>query len=740
MTVCLKCGAENPSTNEHCARCELPLPRGAGGTLLMGMGAQPSPKPSKADPDPSSEAVVANGVTPEAPPVLERGSSGAARDASPHGTLFGMAPSAPSSTEGGRVQRTLFGMPTPGAALPRKDDIGGSPAVAPRASASHGAARAAPPPPEPAPPLNAQRTLLGIAPSDLARALELARAAPPPSSQLEPALGNDVAPPPEPGAFEPVRNATTILGSAPPRALAASAPAQPESRAQPEATAQPESTAQPAVDGRAATQPLGASRVPVGGATPPFGSPAREPFDGQRESNPSDERAGGHARTQLGVALPGIAPIRGPIAAPGAAVAAPGAPTVMEDAPEAPPPSPSSLAPASDVLKGRLPKGALVLLGSGVVLLLAAAAFALLWKPRSPLAVALASDPAGNDRIDLICDTCPDGTRITLGAASAEVREQKAYLVPEKPLPLGESTVAFTIERPGTAPPERADVRLPPVEYRITPDTSTLGQDEPRVTLKIAAVPGTTVQLAGAPAVLDAAGNGSVAVDLGAELQGPASEVTNIERKIPYEIRSPTAQVYTGELRIAVGVTPLLLEAPGADTVTDMERFMVAGRTTKGATISVAGSPLRIDDEGRFAQLMSIDAIGETRVTVRAMRPGLAPRFVSFRLERVKDLAAAARRLGERALPLSRALADLDANLGRTVSVKGKVEEVRVDGHRKLVLLQASGDCEGRGCLIRLAYGGLRQVQRGATLTAIGRLQRAAGAVDVPELDVSLLL
>src|SRR5688572_11304786 len=37
MTACSKCGAENPDSNEFCARCEMPLPqRGVGATLTGG--------------------------------------------------------------------------------------------------------------------------------------------------------------------------------------------------------------------------------------------------------------------------------------------------------------------------------------------------------------------------------------------------------------------------------------------------------------------------------------------------------------------------------------------------------------------------------------------------------------------------------------------------------------------------------------------------------------------------------
>ena len=67
-----------------------------------------------------------------------------------------------------------------------------------------------------------------------------------------------------------------------------------------------------------------------------------------------------------------------------------------------------------------------------------------------------------------------------------------------------------------------------------------------------------------------------------------------------------------------------------------------------------------------------------------------------------------------------------------------------MDGHRTLLILSPEARCNGRACLVRLVYGGLRKLSRGDTITAIGRLQgvvpAAAGAGgDVPEVDVALL-
>jgi hypothetical protein len=353
----------------------------------------------------------------------------------------------------------------------------------------------------------------------------------------------------------------------------------------------------------------------------------------------------------------------------------------------------------------------------------------------------VSADPSGRDRIDVVCETCPDGTKLSLGPVTSEVRGQKAYLVIGEPLPLGESTLSFELQRPGEDS-DAVEVTLPPVEYRIKPDTSTLVGDQPRVTLDIQALPGSSVNIGGNPVSLDAAGRGQIAIDVAERLTGPASEVVSFEQGIAYAIQPPSGKSYSGELMVKIGVTPLILEAPGTDTITDMERFMLAGRTMKAAEVWVAGAAISVDASGRFAQLMSIDSVGETKVTVRASAPGLAPRFASFRLRRVKDLRAELDSLRRSALPLSGLAGNPDAKVGSLVLVSGKVEEVRVDGQRTFVIVASEEQCDGRFCLARLVYGGLRKLQRGMSVTAVGHLLGgvgAAGAEQVPEIEVSLL-
>jgi hypothetical protein len=443
-----------------------------------------------------------------------------------------------------------------------------------------------------------------------------------------------------------------------------------------------------------------------------------------------------HARTALGVAIPGIAPLRA-----GASQPAPAAqrPTRRLEETRL---QPDSISTPPLSLRAPMPRGAFVLLGSGLVLLIAAIAFALLWKGKKPLSVAISVDESGKDRIDILCQECPDGTLISLPNASAPISARKAYLTLADALPLGENHVTFGLQSPADPEPRSVELTLPPVEYRIRPNASTLVGDEPRLTLDISAITGSKVEIGGQPVALDASGHGEISVDVGAQLIGPASDVMTFEQAIAYSITPPSGKVYAGELATKISVTPLLLDAPGLDTVTNLERFMLAGRTAKGAELWVAGTAIAVDSQGRFAQLMSIDSVGETRVTVRATAPGLAPRFVSFRLQRVNSLDNEATVRRRTARPLAEVAGSIADHVGTTVVVSGRVEEVRIDGHRTLIVLQSDRECEGRACLARLVYGGLRKLARGEMITAVGRLQGAISAAggDVPEVDVSLLL
>lgn len=678
MMICSKCGAENAPGGKYCARCEMPLPHSGVGDTLTGNAKDPR----LTLPGAGGDSTLAAPRNPDHPAVA----GAPTRVATPARFREPKEPEARAAKGKPGLQQTLLGV-APQFAL--------SPAAAPQERRGADAG---------------QRTLIGVPPQG--SGAEPATAHTHPNISAAAARESPgAAPAAAGGAFQPVRTPATILGGTIPieRPQPSSSGANSALQPQPD-EARTTATAPKALE-QTALAPPDASGLPRQPAAP--------------------------VKTALGVALPGIAPLR-----PGVAAAPPPVPPTRPQL-EATQLQPDAMTSTAFGAAGspRIPRSALVLLISGAVLLISAGLFAVLWKGSSPLSAVVSADPSGKDRIDIVCQSCPDGARISLGDAHTEVHQQKAYLLLEQALPLGQNELRFGLELPGASERKTVAVTLPALEYRIQPDTSGLSGDPPSLTLRLQALPGSSAIIGGQAIALDASGQGEVAIDVKDQLVGPATEIVTFDRAVPYAISAPSGKRHEGELKVKIAVTPLMVEAPGSDTVTDGDRFMLAGRTTKGAEIWVAGSPLSVSSAGRFAQLMSIDSVGETHVTVRALQAGLAPRFVSFRLRRVADLRAELDALKNTAVPLSKVTSDVDAHVGHTVWASGKVEQVRIDGHRTVLMLTSDQDCGGRLCLARLLYGGLRKVERGAKVSAVGRVVRKVGAgpESAPEIEVSLL-
>src|SRR5688572_15740833 len=110
MTVCLKCGAENPLSSKYCARCEMPLPNsGAGETLSGGTG---KPVTVRGGAGFAGRAAPV-AVTPGTGTAPERTPAGVPGVAAPPSTLAGVAPlveHAKGQPPAPLPQQTLFGI------------------------------------------------------------------------------------------------------------------------------------------------------------------------------------------------------------------------------------------------------------------------------------------------------------------------------------------------------------------------------------------------------------------------------------------------------------------------------------------------------------------------------------------------------------------------------------------------------------------------------------------------------
>ncbi len=514
-----------------------------------------------------------------------------------------------------------------------------------------------------------------------------------------------------------------------------------------------------------------APQYPQHGAAPPYATQMQYPAPQQAPGAApnvdygatvvgvgSPDQYGGRAalpaqpHTLTGVAHPGIAPVD-----PGVARPVPNSPPLPQyvapppqyvaPPPQYAPPGPVSVpgAPTSsrrigadrindrDNLKLRKPKrafpvGALIAIISAVALLGAALLAVFLYDSRGALAAQVALDGEGKERLELTCDKCGDDALARHAGQTARFKNHRAALVLSRPLAIGDNHLELELER---SPGKREKVELTvPVEYRVHGDTSALDDKEPRLRVRIQAVPGTTVVVDGRPVVLNADGTGSADVDVSSAIRGQEPNVRPLERRIPYTISPPRSPTHSGEVAVQLGVTPLTIDAPGESIVIDSPTFVLAGRTFKGGNVSVEGRPITVDNFGKFAQMMNVSTAGETTITVRAWAGSHAPRLVPIRIRRVENLSsevAAARAQG--AASYAGISVEPNNKRGTPVVLDGSVLEARTENFATVMLLDVKSGCTSSPCLAKVTYGAKALVTSGDAVVAVGRV---SGGVDGP--------
>jgi hypothetical protein len=590
-------------------------------------------------------------------------------------------------------------------------------------------------PPVAAPSL--KQTMLGISPRSVPAERPVPKAEPPPN------LSSAV----------PLARAGTLLGMQSPFGAAAPATAEPDPPPQLSASTLA------AVPGKAAGNlkqtMLGYAAPGVSGApraSPPVAHPAatpstqtpppgnlggtlvyanQPPADAGPEPGPPEAMQPGPPRglnyqqTMLGVARPGIAPLQ-----PGKPVKAfvPNARPAEPPRPVAAPVAPNSglVSNAKPLKRGR-PRGAMVLIGVAGALAVTAGVVAFLWEAPRPMRAEVILDDRGNEALALTCDDCVDGTVVSIAAAKATFTGKKAQLSLVKPLDVGSNKQVVSVHRPGIGRDEEVVLTVA-IDYRVRGVLTSLAEDPPKLKVAVQATPGAAAVVDGKPVTLDGTGKGEYSLDVSKELEGPADTILPFEKKLPYVITPSGGEPKTGEVTLRFGIVPLRVYAPGDSIVLEGETFMLSGRTLTDGRITVAGRPITVDAEGRFAQLMNVSSVGETTIVVRAESKDHAPRLVRARVKRVTSLRDEASTFRQSAVSDYATIA-ADPRKGEAVVLDGEVMEARLDGEETVLLLDAKKGCAEQPCLARIVYGGRFDTKKGATISAYGR---AHGSVDGP--------
>ena len=485
---------------------------------------------------------------------------------------------------------------------------------------------------------------------------------------------------------------------------------------------------------------------------------------------PSAQQLPPQHRTMLGVAVPGIAPVHEPapdplrgrpmlgtlvgIAAPGIAPTG-AAPSVMP-APAPPPPpivpapaplqhEPLPMRPVVQVKKGGVPAIAVVGIVAALVLATGGAVAFFALRSGPGLTAQPQLDESGKESLRIQCESCADGTTVTLGASTATVANKTALLALPAPLRIGDNELALTLDRPAAGRDETVKVHVP-VAYRVKADLTTLAAHPPAVTVRVEAAPGAEVTVDGKPLALDPSGLAAYPIDVTSEVDGPSDDQKTIDRKIPFTVKTKKdAAVENGQLVVRSAVAPLHLDAPGLALYTDHAQTTVAGLTKPGGTITVDGQGVAVDPQGHFGPVrIDLPPSGAKTLAIVANAPPLAPRTARVTVTRVPSLDGAAAALDARSpLALDAFAADPGASAGKLVVVDGEVIEVRASGGHTTLVVEEKKACTGGACVVRVSHGDELKASRGDGIRVYGRLLGAVAVganKGVPDIEGELVL
>jgi hypothetical protein len=439
-------------------------------------------------------------------------------------------------------------------------------------------------------------------------------------------------------------------------------------------------------------------------------------------------------KTMMGIARPGIAPMNPGIQKAHAGPSEP-APVLGRPPPTAENRAPEQLdaeAPAGIPRPFRIPTVAAVAMVGAAALFTAAVVALLLYRSRGTIMAQVAADAEGHEALALTCAGCSDGSRVRLSGREAKFLGTHASLALAEPLRVGDNRVTVELERrPGRS--ETVELNVP-VDFRVRADTASLTQAPPRVTVRVEATPQSAVVVDGKPLALVAGATGSATgaaeLDVSRQVTGMSPVLATLEREIPYVVTPPNGTPTSGQVKVRVGVTPLVVQAPGSSIVIETATFVLAGHTAKDASVSVEGRPITVDGSGAFAQMMSVSALGETTVTVRADAKDQAPRLVPVKVRRVQSLAAEAAAIRTRAATAYAAIEKAsDAERGLSVALDGTVVESRAESFTTVLLLDVKNGCATPPCLARVAVGEKLALKEGSSVSVFGAV---TGSVNGP--------
>jgi hypothetical protein len=443
---------------------------------------------------------------------------------------------------------------------------------------------------------------------------------------------------------------------------------------------------------------------------------------------PADAGGSGAARlpsaykTMLGVARPGIAPLN-----PGQVKSTPPpGPRAYNTAPSWPPPPAQAPGDAPVSSRPRPQRrisitATLAMVLAAMLLATAVIAFVML-RGRGSVSARASLDGKGREMLELSCAECPDGTKTWIDSSPVSFRSGKAALPLSTPLKVGENPLVIVLERPGRS---REEIALSiPIEFRVRASTDELAQESPKISVVASALQGTKLEVDGKPVSPGSNGAMRFDYDVGEELTGPEPTVKTLERSVAYKAISTGGTVQDGRVEIRIGITPLIVDAPGTSIVVGSPEVVLAGRTAPGAVLKIGTDSVSLDPEGRFVSKKALQP-GDNKFVVRSTLKDHAPRLVEVSVRRSDNLnrdATQARATAQ--TTYADVLKTGEGAIGRSVALEGELFDLRHDGYSSVLLVDVRKGCRKGPCLAKVVYGVQTQLEKGRDIKAFGKVVR----------------
>lgn len=402
----------------------------------------------------------------------------------------------------------------------------------------------------------------------------------------------------------------------------------------------------------------------------------------------------------------------------------------------------AAAAPTSRPPAPKSPAGP-ALLALAVVAVLALGAYLWLGGESGPPVEVRIENENGVERMIFEVAGAAPGSKLRFGGIERPLEGGRAvFPLGAGSLQVGRNAVLFDVLQPdGEAYPGKMVLSL---DYRVTVDTAPLNAGKGALDIVVAALPGSKVWIGGEELALDAQGRAQRRDTIEASA---LKDSKTIEHVVSYRVQPPSQEPQVGQIKTVVPITALQIDRPGLEIATAADAIEIAGTVEPGATVTLDGEPLAVQD-GRFLHRLALPELGKRTPELVARATGKAPRAIQLAIERVEDLAATARAFGpDASLTYAKIAQNPEIYSGQKAAFEGRIYNVSVDAGRSVLQVLVRDCPAGVRCPLWVEYGAATDLTVEKWVRAVGTLAGARqfraendSVQTVPRLDAVVLV